>query len=305
MTDLVTVVLPTYYRNDSLTSAINSVRQQSYGPIEIIVIDDSGESHARPAVEPFDVTYIAHTENKGANQARNTGIEAANGKYVQLLDDDDTIFPEKIETQVALLQSSPGVGVVYGGVETRDGEEVYPDPECRGDPLKCALQLIYPGTFPSSMLISMDVLRDVYPLAQREAATDIGMKIELAQRTGFDHVDEILTTIGASESHLSESVAFATALENIIEEYDHLYDRYPQTVRDNAVSFTHQARGKRLLTDSLWSPAATLSFLKAVYYYRKPDPLGRDRLVIAASALASVFGRPGVTAAGWVRENVL
>jgi len=56
--DLVSVIVPTYYRNDRLRDTIGSVEAQTYDPIETIVVDDSGEAHARPVADEFDVRYL-------------------------------------------------------------------------------------------------------------------------------------------------------------------------------------------------------------------------------------------------------
>jgi len=300
MNSTVSVIIPTYYRNDSLRRAIESVQRQTYEPIEIVVVDDSGEEHARETVAEYDVEYIAHEENKLANGARMTGIEATNGKYVQLLDDDDVIFETKIEKQAALLESDPETGVAYGGIRSKAGNDIYPDPPWPDDSLRCALRILYEGTFPSSMLIERKVLEKVMPLTIRPSADDIGMKIELARHTEFDYIDEILTQIGVSEDHISDSVAFADDIQQIIHEYDHLYDRYPPSLRNAALSYMYEVRAVRLLHGSLWSSEAILSFLRAAYHHQQTAP-GSSRLVLVASAAVSLFGTPGVTVASKVR----
>jgi glycosyltransferase involved in cell wall biosynthesis len=300
MSSTVSVVIPTYYRNDSLRRAIESALRQTYEPIEVVVVDDSGEAHAREAVADYDVEYVAHEENKLANGARTTGIEATSGKYVQLLDDDDVIFESKIEKQVALLESNPDVGVAYGGIRSKTGDDIYPDPQWPDDSLRCALGILYQGTFPSSMLIERDVIEKILPLTPRPSADDIGTKIELARHTEFDYVDEILTQIGVSETHISGSPEFGRDIKNIIQEYSHLYDRYPESLRKAAKSFMYEAYAVRALNASLWSPSATAAFLKAAYYDQQEGP-GSDRPVLVATAVLSLFGRPAVTMASRAR----
>lgn len=297
--DLVSVVVPTHYRNESLRETLESVRRQTYDPVEVVVVDDSGEGHACTAVEDFDVTYIAHEDNQGANPARNTGIRASSGRFVQLLDDDDRILPPKLEKQVDLLSSSPDTGVVYGGVSTKTGDHVLPDSSCREDPLRCALQILYPGTFPSSMLLERDILTRILPLRYRPAADDIRWTIELARRTSFDHVDEVLTDIGRSDSHQSESIEFPMELRKIIREYDHLYERYPPEVRHAALGFMYQSLAMHTLDERVWSPRAPIAYLKAAYH---GGPVASSRPVLLASAATSVFGRPGFELGSRVRE---
>jgi len=299
MTGRVSVVLTTYYRNEQLRAAIESVRRQTYDSIRVLVVDGSGEAHARPVAAEYDVDYLAQDEDRGVVGARNAGIRATDGEYVQFLDDDDRIRPRKIETQVALLESDPGAGVAYGGVVTKAGDEVYPDPACRDDPLRCALQIIYPGTFPSSMLIERDVLEAIAPLKRRPSADDIGWTIELARRTDFAAVDEVLTDIGRSEDHDSDSIEFPLEVRKIIREYDHLYECYPPAVRHAALSFMYESLAIHALDDRWWSPTAPVAYLKAAYH---GGAVSSPRPVLLAAAAASLFGRPGVDLASRARE---
>lgn len=127
---LVSVVVPTYNRPEPLRRAVESVRAQTYGNVELIVVDDCSPTPARQVLadvptDGFDTRYIRHAENRGANAARNNGIEAASGEFVAFLDDDDEWEPTKTERQVAAFEESgPDVGVVYNGMRV-----VYPDRE--------------------------------------------------------------------------------------------------------------------------------------------------------------------------------
>lgn len=121
---LVSVVIPTYSRPDYLVRAINSVLQQTYSPIEIIVVDDNGvgtpfQKETEQSLEPFiakkQITYLRHEHNSNGSAARNTGIKAAHGDYITFLDDDDVLHPEKIEKQVAILECESEYDVAYTG----------------------------------------------------------------------------------------------------------------------------------------------------------------------------------------------
>ncbi len=128
---LVSVVIPTYKRPGMLGRAIDSVLNQTYDNIEIIVVDDNDEdSEYRKETEEFmekytdvdKLVYMKHKENKGGGLARNTGIENSRGEYIAFLDDDDEFLPKKIELQVdAFLNSDVNnLGLVYCGIEIRD-----------------------------------------------------------------------------------------------------------------------------------------------------------------------------------------
>lgn len=109
---LVSVVIPTYARSQYICRAIDSVLNQTYQNIEIIVVDDNGEytenqlatyEMLKPYIEKQQIKYIPHKLNQNGSAARNTGIFNAKGEYICLLDDDDEFFPDKIEKQVHVL----------------------------------------------------------------------------------------------------------------------------------------------------------------------------------------------------------
>ena len=124
---LVSVVIPTYQRPKLVERAVNSVLNQRYENIEIIVVNDDPEtdlSHIEEMGE--EVQLLNHEENRGACEARNKGIKKSKGKYIGLLDDDDEYLEEKIEKQVRQFQQLPEeYGMVYSGVkEVRNGQTV-------------------------------------------------------------------------------------------------------------------------------------------------------------------------------------
>jgi glycosyltransferase involved in cell wall biosynthesis len=244
---LVSVIIPTYYRNDRLPEAIESALAQTYDPVEVIVVDDSGEANAEPVATEYDVSYVAHEENRGGNPARNTGFERAEGDIIQLLDDDDVIDEKKIEKQVDLLESSQGIGVVYCGLEYEDGEQVHPTPDCRGDVLQQALAFSMNPCQTGTMLIDAEVFDTIHPLVSRDAADDIGMKIRLAKTTEFDHVEEVLFYKRESESHRSKKPAFADELEKMLQLFDSEYRRFPPSTYKEAKRTIHETRGYLLM----------------------------------------------------------
>ena len=287
--ELVSVVVSTYYRNDRLREAIESALDQTYRPIEIIVVDGSGEGHARPVVEEYDdVVFIAQEVDEGPQASRSLGIERSSGRYIQLLDDDDRLAPTKFEKQIPLLE--PPVGVVYSGMIDEAQGEIRPNPDVRGDVLQAALEM---RTFPcitSTMLIDRAVLDDMLPLGHRHGADDTGTKIELARRTQFDFVDEPLVIRGRTDTSLSESWSYIEGRKTVIETYADLYTQFPPSVRRRAVRETHYQAARKRLDERWWSPWAVLEFARAAYH--TPD----RRAYYLGALVGSAFGRPGVRA---------
>lgn len=111
---LVSVVIPTYGRADLLNRAIDSVLMQTYGNIEIIVVNDNKftSEHYDPtmiALQKYTnnpkIKVVSDGENVGGSLARNKGINASAGEYISFLDDDDYYYPEKIKKQLDYLVS--------------------------------------------------------------------------------------------------------------------------------------------------------------------------------------------------------
>ena len=119
---MVSVVIPTHNRADLLPRAIKSVQEQTYRDLEIIVVSDGSTDETKTVVEAMAskdnrIRFIEYHPARGGNIARNTGIEAANGEYVAFLDDDDEWFSQKVEKQVAVMESDNEIGLVYTGVQ--------------------------------------------------------------------------------------------------------------------------------------------------------------------------------------------
>lgn len=113
---LVSVIVATYRREKTLESALRSLIEQNYRPLEIVVIDDNGQDEwnytvkkvvdsVREMTEDVRIRLIANSENGGSSRARNMGIEAAMGEYITFLDDDDVYLPGKIEKQLAAMRA--------------------------------------------------------------------------------------------------------------------------------------------------------------------------------------------------------
>ena len=112
--ELVSIIIPTYKRYDTLDRAVKSVLNQSYENLEVIVVDDDLTNEKLDLdIDDARVQIIKNKRTKGANGARNTGILEAKGHYVAFLDDDDEWLENKLSTQVSYLKSKDST---FGGV---------------------------------------------------------------------------------------------------------------------------------------------------------------------------------------------
>jgi glycosyltransferase involved in cell wall biosynthesis len=113
---LVSVVIPAYNCADVIGKTIDSVARQTYGNIEIVVVDDGSSDDTGRVVDGFTgngKVICLRQENGGPGSARNTGIRAANGDYIAFLDADDSLAPDSIEKRMVLILEADGLELVY------------------------------------------------------------------------------------------------------------------------------------------------------------------------------------------------
>lgn len=117
---LVSVVIPCYNLGEFLRDAVDSVRAQTLGAIEIVIVDDGSTETATRATLgelALEGVTVVHTVNQGLSAARNAGVARARGKYILPLDADDRIAPRFLEQATAVLEADADIGIVYGRVE--------------------------------------------------------------------------------------------------------------------------------------------------------------------------------------------
>lgn len=117
---LVSTIIPVYNRAGMVRAAVDSVLSQTYRPIEIILVDDGSNDGETPDVLESmasgwpDVIRVIHRPNGGPGLARESGRQAAHGEFIQYLDSDDWLLPNKFELQVGALRKRPECGIAYG-----------------------------------------------------------------------------------------------------------------------------------------------------------------------------------------------
>lgn len=137
MIPLVSIGIPNFNYAHYICSTLDSVVNQTYRNIELIIVDDLSTDNSIKVIDdwinkyrgPMKVIFIKNTKNSGLTRVCNQILNAANGKYFQPLDADDQIFPDKIENQVDLLESSNNAAFVYSNmtVINENGIEIYDD----------------------------------------------------------------------------------------------------------------------------------------------------------------------------------
>ncbi len=121
----VSIVIPVYNGSNYLREAIDSALAQTYGNIEVIVVNDGsndgGKTEAIAKSYGEGIRYF-YKENGGVATALNLGIKKAEGEYISWLSHDDVYYPHKIEAQISQLASGEKDIVLYGDFDIIDGE---------------------------------------------------------------------------------------------------------------------------------------------------------------------------------------
>ncbi|HFU3704317.1 TPA: glycosyltransferase family 2 protein, partial [Streptococcus suis] len=120
MKPLISIIIPNYNRGHLLMDVLDSVINQTYQPIEIIVIDDKSTDNSIEIVQKLqesipNLFLIQQEINSGANACRNLGVAHAKGEYIAFLDSDDYFLPTKLEKQMDIFNLYPEVGFVVTG----------------------------------------------------------------------------------------------------------------------------------------------------------------------------------------------
>lgn len=132
---LVSVLIPTYNCANYLKEAIDSALQQTWPCVEVIVVDDGSTDDTPSILQSYgNQIYWTRIDNGGACIARNRALELSHGVFIQYLDADDRILPNKLEVQLPDLIIGKSDLVVCNGFLFGDGREIRPIKQVLSDP---------------------------------------------------------------------------------------------------------------------------------------------------------------------------
>lgn len=111
----VSVIIPCYNDEKYVGKAIESALNQTYTPVEVIIIDDGSGDESLKIIRSFDEQITYQTgKNRGACYARNWGLRIASGKYIKFLDADDFLFENAIQKQTSQISDVDNRSIVFG-----------------------------------------------------------------------------------------------------------------------------------------------------------------------------------------------
>jgi glycosyltransferase involved in cell wall biosynthesis len=233
--DKISCIVTTYKRPISiLQRAINSIVNQTYSNIEIIVVNDAPQlvdlvEEIRVMLAHYNtnsIKYIVQPKNMGACHARNTGIEHATGKYVAFLDDDDEWLPDKLEKQYSLICKEK-VDLVYcshfeinrNGTRKLVIEELARE-GIHGDEFERLLLANFVGST-SYPLLSLDAVKSVGGFdINLKSSQDHDLWLRIAKNYRIAYCNEPLVNYYFSEESISTSIV------NKLQGFNYIFNKY-------------------------------------------------------------------------------
>jgi Glycosyltransferases involved in cell wall biogenesis len=206
---LVSVIIAVYNGEKYISQAIESLFNQTYKNVEIILVDDGSTDNTSKIAKQYDNIKYIYQQNKGQSSARNLGISAANGEYLAFLDADDLYREDKIEKQVKILKENDNIHIVYNDLDVVDenlnyintlkSEGVFKE---REDLLAMILyRQVIQG--PICMMIKRECMNYIKWREEILYASDYQYTIDLAQKYNFKYIEESLYIYRRHENNLS------------------------------------------------------------------------------------------------------
>lgn len=219
---LVSCIIPSYKRADTLRRAVDSVLAQTYLNIEVLVVDDNiaGDEFSKALhnivneyKEDNRVKLVTQPKHINGAEARNAGIRAANGEWIAFLDDDDEWLPSKIEKQMSILKKHPevaGASCYYN--EYVAGKLVHSCPAYTTEDLNFKVLTRQIAMYTPTLLMRKDRLIDFGGFDNRLIRhQDLQLLAEFTYRNKMLVVEEFLVNVyGDSQSN-------RLSLENLIQ----------------------------------------------------------------------------------------
>lgn len=216
---LVSVIIPTYNYGRFVTEAVDSALSQSYAPIEVIVVDDGSTDDTQERLAHYGnrIRFI-HQTNQGLSAARNTGMHAARGDYIALLDSDDAFHPKKVECQVRHLQTHPAIGLVGTASYSDSCIPLLEDTRAPLSRQFCLDEVVIKVPFcPSSVLMTRkcrEQVGDFDPCVS--GAADRDYWIRSATRVGVSRLEFPLTYYRVHAQSMSQNTALMDSHERMV-----------------------------------------------------------------------------------------
>lgn len=209
---MISVIMPAYNRGKTIKRAIDSVLNQTYQDIELIIIDDCSTDNTKDVIDLYDddrLHYIKLEKNSGACYARNVGIENAKGDYIAFQDSDDSWYLDKLEKQlINMNENGSDLDFCYFERITDNDVQLFPNKVTKKNIKKYGItKALRYGNFISTQLI----------LGKKECFLNFSFDNDLPRLQDFDLIlrisekykisctPEILASVYVQDDSISKS----------------------------------------------------------------------------------------------------
>jgi glycosyltransferase involved in cell wall biosynthesis len=300
----VSVILPTYNRAALSGTAIESVLGQSFDDLELMVVDDGSADDTEALVRRYQdrdarVRYLRQ-EHRGISAAMNAGIRAASGQLIARIDSDDRWLPDLLETEVAMLEARPEIGLVYSRGQWMD-QDLNPLSITVGQPLH----------FPNDTLRSMlwgDATCSVTVVARRECfdragffdeslatSEDWDMWLRTAFHYDFVFVDRVLAHLrrhegNATSTQVPSLAAFLGSRRKVLDKFFSRGDLSPRIAGTKSVAY----RNLYIYEGNIWVAVGEWKRALAAFggaVRSGANPAGTAARIIWFNVLHPILGR--------------
>ncbi|WP_066351163.1 glycosyltransferase family 2 protein [Aliarcobacter skirrowii] len=189
MSDLVSIITPSYKSERFISQTIDSVLAQTYQKWEMIIVDDVSPDNSNKIIEEYckkdsRIKLIKLEKNSGPAVARNRAIEEAQGRYIAFLDADDLWKPEKLEKQIMFMEEK-NCALSYSAYETMSEEG-----ELQNKYINPPLKISYKDLLKSNHIGCLTAIYDTQKIGKVympniSKRQDYGLWLKILRKTGF------------------------------------------------------------------------------------------------------------------------
>ncbi len=299
-TSLVTIGIPNYNYASYIEQALDSVVNQTYENIELIIVDDNSTDDSLSVIKNWVENYkgnkaiklICNAENVGISKVSNIILNNAAGTYFQALDADDILLPGKIAAQVSLMENNKNAAIVYSntGIINETGNLLNTDYlerigySNKKMPQGKVLEQLFDFNFipNSSVLINTSYAKAVGGFDEGIQVQDYYLWLKLCEKYEVIFMPEITAHYRLHETSLSNKVS--TNVNSIAGELALLYRYYKSGSLERKNKIKKNIHHSAAYLYQLKSPAAK--------YWLKKDMLLNPGLKTISYYLASKIGIP-------------
>lgn len=263
MSGLVSAIIPVFNRPAQIIEAVESVLEQNYRPLEIIVVDDGSTDETYAVMQELKaqnplLIKLVQTANRGPGLAREAGRQLARGDYIQYLDSDDVLYSNKFELQVKALEQNPQCQIAYG--KTRYRSEHGPSYSAHGKRTGERIDTMFPSFLASRWWNTLT------PLYRRSVCDKVGPWLDLKQEEDWEY-DARVAALGIKLCFVDEFVC---------EFRSHSEDRLSQAQLGLCTKLSSIAQARQLIYEHAIEAGMDSSFHEMQIFSRSAFHLARQ-----------------------------